>query len=150
MKQVNRFQSPCSSQLRTAMGGLFVALVLAWSAPAQANPAKAAADREFAQAVKFFKEGRQSHAFGIFIAMANRGDVDAARIALFMHGYGATLYGMHWEAGEEDVEYWTNLVANSARSGRPQPDFVPVAVSRGKVRQVRGTAHQNTGVVGNR
>lgn len=128
-------------QLRCALAVLVVAAGLAIASPAaRANPAVKAMEREFTEAVDQFKQGRRSLAFGKFIRLANRGDVDAARIALFMHAYGATLWGAHWEADREDLEYWTTLVKNSQTAGRPQPVFEPVQmVQKSKIKQVRGT-----------
>lgn len=126
-------------QLRFTLAALVAAVAFALAAPAHANAAKAA-EREFADAVQQFKEGRRAHAFGMFIALANRGDVDAARIALFMHQFGPTLYGTHWEASRDDIEYWNTLLRNSSTAGRAQPDFVPLAaVPKTKVKQVRTT-----------
>jgi hypothetical protein len=128
-------------QLRFALAALVAAVAVAIVSPAaRANPAAKATEREFAEAVEQFKQGKRSLAFGKFIRLANRGDVDAARIALFMHGYGPTLWGAHWEADREDVEYWTTLVRNSATAGRPQPAFEPIAVvPKVKVKQVRSS-----------
>jgi hypothetical protein len=124
-----------SGPIRAALAAVAVAMAMA-AVPAAAG--SKLTDREYAEAVSAFKSGRQSEAFGRFIALANRGDVDAARIALFMHSFGPVLYGTHWEAGQEDMEYWTTLVRNSsAASSRPQPDFVPLAVAPAKkVKQV--------------
>lgn len=104
---------------------------------AGAAEAAAPVEREFEQAVRSFRAGRTSDAFGQFIELANRGDVDAARIALFMHTYGPVLYGKHWDAGSKDVAYWTSLVRNSGTSGRPLPEFQPTVLtpSKGKTRQ---------------
>ena len=109
------------------------ALLLAAGASAFAA---APVEREFEDAVRAFRSGRTSEAFGRFIELANRGDVDAARIALFMHGYGPVLYGKQWEAGPQDVAYWTNLVRNSGTSGRPLPEYPPTVLypSSGKGR----------------
>ena len=86
--------------LRFALAALVAAVALSVASPsARANLAAQAAEREFADAVEQFKQGKRALAFGKFIRMANRGDVDAARIALFMHTYGPTLWGAHWEAG---------------------------------------------------
>lgn len=123
--------------LRLALAAVVAAAAFGLASPAHAN-ASQIADREFADAIQQFKQGRRSHAFGMLIALANRGDIDAARIALFMHSYGPTLWGTHWEAGHEDVEYWTSLVRNSSTAGRPQPAFQPLAVvPKGKLKQVR-------------
>lgn len=143
-KQVCSFASQFfTRQLRWTLAALLAAVSLALPAAAHANGARTVAEREFQEAVQQYHAGRKAEAFGRFIALANRGDVDAARIALFMHGYGPLLYGKHWEAGREDIEYWQNLVRNSsAASVRAQPDFVPLAVApaKGKARQVRTAA----------
>ncbi|RYF18114.1 MAG: hypothetical protein EOO30_04755 [Comamonadaceae bacterium] len=152
MRHTARIPTLGAQHLRAAALAAAAAVTIAFAGPAIANPAQAAADRQFAQAVQFHKEGRHAPAFGLFIDLANRGDVDAARIALFMHQYGPMLYGKHWEAGREDVEYWTTLVRNSSVAGRQQPDFVPLAVvAKGKhVKQVRAPARPVTGELGNR
>jgi len=104
-----------------ATAGLLLALGQALPARAFQNPT----EREFSEAVQQFKAGRRAEAFGRFIALANRGDVDSARIALHLHTYGSVLYGAQWEAGREDVEYWTTLVRNSPTAGRGQPEYKP-------------------------
>jgi hypothetical protein len=102
-----------------APGVLAAACILAPApAPAQASEA------EFSAAVQRFREGRTSDAFGRFTRLANDGDADAARIALFLLRYGPTLYGSHWDAQTEDVEYWNNLAASSL--GRAAPVFRPL------------------------
>jgi hypothetical protein len=94
---------------------------------AGAFPAAASgvADAEYDAAVQAFRAGRTSDAFGRFIELANRGDVDAARIALFMNAYGPVLYGKYWEAGSQDVAYWASLVRNSPKAGRALVEFQP-------------------------
>jgi len=152
MRHTIRIPTFGAHPLRAAGLAVVAALALAFAGPALANPAKAAADRQFAQAVQFHKEGRHGPAFGLFIDLANRGDVDAARIALFMNQYGPMLYGKHWEAGREDVDYWTTLVRNSSPAGREQPDFtaLPVVAKGKQVKQVRFPARPATGEMGNR
>ena len=118
---------------KTGLAGAAVAMLLALGVPETANASLA--QRDFDEAVNSFKDGRRSEAFGRFIALANRGDVDAARIALFLHNYGAVLYGTHWEAGREDMEYWNTLVRNSSpASARAEPAFDPLAVAPQKTR----------------
>jgi hypothetical protein len=90
-----------------------------------ANPA----DAEYALAVSDFRAGRTSPAFGQFMELANRGDVDSARVALFMHAYGPVLYGKQWDALPADVAYWTSLVRNSGTSARPVPEFAPTVLN---------------------
>ena len=113
-----------------ATAGLVFALGQALPAKAFENPTQ----REFSEAVQQFRNGRRSEAFGRFIALANRGDVDAARIALHLHTYGSLLYGTQWEAGRDDVDYWTTLVRNSPTAGRGQPEYAPFVAQPIKVK----------------
>ena len=82
-----------------------------------------ASDAEFAAAIGKHKEGRWADAYGRLVDLANRGDPDAARVALFMLRYGPVLYGSHWDASTEEVEYWQNLTATGW--GRSAPVFKP-------------------------
>jgi len=109
------------------------AALLMYSLP---SGAASPVEREYDAAVKSFRTGRLAEAFGQFIALANRGDVDSARIALFMHSYGAVLYGKQWEAGPQEVAYWNMLVRNSGASARPLPEYQPTVLKpgAGKVR----------------
>jgi hypothetical protein len=102
------------------------ALLMVFSLPcAAASPV----EREYADAVRSFRNGRLSEAFGQFMEIANRGDVDAARVALFMHSYGPVLYGKQWDAGPQNVAYWSMLVRNSGTSARPMPEFQPTVLT---------------------
>jgi hypothetical protein len=123
-----------------------------------AAPATAAgiADIEYDNAVRSFRAGRTSDAYGQFIELASRGDVDAARIALFMHAYGATLYGKHWDAGDQDVAYWKVLVRNSGTSARPVAEFQPTLLTPQKQKPkvasgkgARAASLKNVAVSGN-
>ena len=111
--------------MRPGIKTLVSAFVLAAAAATLPASASRLADAEYDAAVQAFRAGRTSDAFGRFIALANRGDVDAARIALFMHSYGPVLYGKYWEAGKDDLAYWTSLVRNSPNAGRPIAEFQP-------------------------
>ena len=106
----------------------FAAALLMFGLP---SGAASPVEREYEAAVESFRSGRTSDAFGRFIELANRGDVDSARIALFMHSYGAVLYGKQWEAGLQDVAYWNALVRNSGTSARALPEFQPTVLTRG-------------------
>jgi hypothetical protein len=90
---------------------------------------------DYAQAVQLYRQGRVSAAYGMFVAAANNGDPDAARVALFMLRYGPVLYATHWDASTEEVENWS-LLARSARA-REQPAFRPLqAEPREKAKSV--------------
>ena len=91
----------------TARGAVIAAMastLLAFSLPSGAT---SPVEREYEQAVHAFRTGRTSEAFGRFVDLANRGDVDSARVALFMQSYGPALYGKQWDAGPENVAYWS-------------------------------------------
>lgn len=131
-----------AQRIRRTFAGFVTMLLLALSLP---SGAASPVEREYADAVKSFRSGRLSEAFGQFMAIANRGDVDAARVALFMHMYGPVLYGKQWDAGDQNVAYWTMLVRNSGTSARAMPEFKPTVLvpSRAKATpakaRVRGT-----------
>lgn len=121
----NSTRSPRTRGLRSAFAAAATVLLVAVSAPAGAGNL---VEREYAEAVQTFRAGRTSEAFGRFMDLANRGDVDAARIALFMHQYGQPLYGKHWDAGPQNVAYWASLVRNSGTSARPTGEFAPTVL----------------------
>ena len=66
-------------------------------------------DPGLAQAVKEYRAGRWSAAYGQFMTLANNGSIEAARIALFMHRHGVQLYGSDWAATDEDLELWSRM-----------------------------------------
>jgi hypothetical protein len=119
---------------RAALVGLVAATVFGFSLPAVAAPGAVLVDQEYATAVQSFRAGRTSVAFGQFIDMANRGDVDSARIALFLHAYGPVLYGKQWDVLPKDVAYWTGLVRNSGTTARAMPDFPVTVLQPARVR----------------
>jgi hypothetical protein len=81
----------------------------------------------FADAAGSLRAGRHAEAYGRFVALADEGDVDAARIALVMHRYGPELFGSEWDASGEQLAAWTAESEAAARrdlaipGGRPQP-----------------------------
>jgi hypothetical protein len=102
------------------MKGMGCAMALAVPAvPIHASPH----EQQFQYAVQQYKAGRYSVAFGRFVALANRGDPDAAHFALFMNKYGPTLYGSWWDADPTEVAHWSTLVRD--QQGRLQPVYVP-------------------------
>jgi hypothetical protein len=71
--------------------------------------AAAGTDPDYTQALQDYRAGRWSSAFGRMIPLANNGNVEAARIALFMQQHGRLLYNSDWEASEEDIELWSKM-----------------------------------------
>jgi hypothetical protein len=132
-------------QWRLAFAGLVAAAILGVSSPAKAAPAASLVDHEYAAAVQSFRTGRTSMAFGQFMEMANRGDVDAARVALFMYSYGPVLFGKQWDVLPKDVAYWSGLVRNSGTTARAMPDF-PVTVLQPTRNRAVTTAAKPAGV----
>ena len=59
------------------------------------------------QALKSYQQGRWSGAYGRFAYLADMGDPDSARIALFMLRYGPRLYGTPWSASPTQIEEWS-------------------------------------------
>lgn len=104
---------------RTSLAPLFLACALAGVA-AHAEPID---ERAFAEAVASYRAGRASEAYGRFHKLAQRGDADAARIALFMLRHGPILFGTYWDASTEDVQDFTRLAVTGAQ--RTPPEFVP-------------------------
>jgi hypothetical protein len=126
---------------RRNVAAVIAAMLMMFSMPSgAANPA----EREYDDAVRTFRAGRMSHAFGKFIDLANRGDVDSARIALFLHSYGPVLFGKQWDASEQDIAYWTMLVRNSGTSARTLPEFAPTVLTPSKPKSSPGPAKPRT------
>ena len=101
---------------------LITSACLAMLAPALGTAAQPDA---YDQAVTQYQQGRWADAYGRFMALANAGDADAARTALFMYRYGPQLYNAYWDAMPAQVQRWERLAASS--QGRGTPVFQPVA-----------------------
>lgn len=98
------------SILRSA---LRISCVAAFCLSAVALPAAARESRnEYQDAIRQYKDGRLAEAFGRFVALANKGDADAARIAIFMHRFGPPLYGRYWDLSPHEAESWTRLIGS--------------------------------------
>lgn len=104
------------------LASVFAVYLLTATAPATAA---AKDDWAFNEAVGQYQRGQWADAYGRFIALANDGDRDAARIALFMYRYGPRLYGSHWDASPDDVEVWEQLGTQSPKTFRAAPVFKP-------------------------
>lgn len=88
-----------------------------------AFPAWAASDPSFDLAVRSYRAGRYSDAYGKLIPLANNGNEQAARIVLFMYAHGPLLYGTAWDASSEDIELWSRLAGERAAR---QPGYDPL------------------------
>ena len=81
--------------------------VLCTSTPERTATPRTAFAPTFADAAEALRAGRHAEAYGRFVALADEGDVDAARIALVMHRFGPALFGSPWDASVEQVAQWT-------------------------------------------
>lgn len=68
-----------------------------------------------------YRQGELGAAFVKFSTFANKGDPDAARIALFMHLHGPALYGRYWRASADEVRLWRQLGAAAVASPPRRP-----------------------------
>jgi hypothetical protein len=93
-----------------------------WTATA-ASTLGAPAEAGCSDAARQHQKKCWSHAYDRFITLANRGDADAARLALFMHHYGPQLYGSDEDPSAQEVEAWTQLAAQAA--SRHHPAYQP-------------------------
>jgi hypothetical protein len=98
--------------------------------------AHAAPDSEFREAVASYRAARYSEAFGKLMGLANRGDSDAARMVLFMHQYGPTLYGSYWDLNPDEILMFQQVAQLARQRAQPvfQPTSEPVRVSTQKPR----------------
>ena len=69
-----------------------------------------------ARAVDAFRAGRFPEAYGRFVRLADLGDAEAARLALWMYQRGPTLFGREWDATPEQIADWS---AHATRRGLP-------------------------------
>jgi hypothetical protein len=70
----------------------------------------AAQEDMYADALRLYREGRWSAAYGRFLRLADGGNADAARIALMMLRHGHDLYGTEWTAAPSQVAQWESMV----------------------------------------
>ena len=80
------------------------------------HPSGAVAAPTFAEASLLFRDGRHAAAYGRFVTMANEGDMHAARVALVMHRFGATLFGSDWDATTEELAEWSRLARSAEQA----------------------------------
>lgn len=125
---MNVHQTPARVAIRRRqpfLAAFVTAVLLGISLPSGAADV---AQGGYDQAITAFRAGRTSEAFGQFQELANHGDVDAARIALFMISYGPSLYGKQWDALPVQLDRWNRLVQASGTAARPIPGFEPAIV----------------------
>lgn len=91
---------------RSALAGTLRGAVAALLAPAAAFATAAPAAPLHALAVGAFRAGRFPEAYGRFVRLADRGDAEAARLALWMYQHGPTLFGREWDATPEQLARW--------------------------------------------
>jgi hypothetical protein len=63
----------------------------------------------FTAAMTKYKLGQWPAAYGRFVALADQGHPEAARIALIMLRHGVTMYGSDWGASQPQIDQWTKL-----------------------------------------
>lgn len=87
------------------------AVVLTLSAVAAEGQTASEADIAFDMAQLAYERSHWPEAYAGFLLLADSGHAEAARIALLMHRYGPRLYGLHFEAGDAQVDRWSRLWA---------------------------------------
>lgn len=74
-------------------------------------------DAQFDEALALYRQARWAGAFGRFCTLADRGNADAARLALLMVRYGPQMHGSAWTASQPQIDHWLALTAKT----RPTP-----------------------------
>lgn len=90
--------------------GLACALVV--TLPTQAYAEVVSGNQSFTYAVELYKSGKFSAAYGRFQALANAGDLQSAKIALFMARNGALLYSTEWSATQSEIDRWLAMTSD--------------------------------------
>lgn len=88
---------------------------------ASAGAGVANQDQAFDEALALYRQGSWSGAYGRLSALADKGHVEAARVALLMLRHGSKMHGNDWGASQAQIQQWTTL----ARS--PMPSLAAVA-----------------------
>ncbi len=112
------------SLLLAAGAAAFVAVAAA-PAPETARGALSQAERDanrYADASRWFRQGRHAAAYGRVAALADGGHLPSAQLALVMHDQGVALFGSEWSASPDQRRRWNTLVINAARQRVERPD----------------------------
>lgn len=75
-----------------------------------AEPTLESSEDEFEAALESYQRGHWAAAFAAFARLADRGHVQAARIALQMLRYGPQLYGHTFSAPDGAAERWARAM----------------------------------------
>lgn len=73
-------------------------------------------DVALSDAMEQYKQGRWSAAYGRFVALADQGHAEAARIALLMLRHGAKMYGHDWSASQPQMDEWMKLALQPTKT----------------------------------
>lgn len=76
----------------------------------------------YADASRWFRQGRHAAAYGRVAALADGGHLPSAQLALVMHDQGRALFGSEWSASPDQRRRWNTLVINAARQRMELPD----------------------------
>jgi hypothetical protein len=101
---------------------LLATLVLAASSPASAREEADAQPVRLEQARADYDAGHYRQAFDAFTRLADRGDPEAARIAVLMARYGTRLYGEEFSVTAAQARRWTSLVEGTNLANRQPAD----------------------------
>ena len=119
------FSTLMTSFCASAAGTLRVACVAGLCLGGAGFTAAHAGEQDYAEAIQQFRDGRLADAYGRFRELANHGDADAARIAIFMYKFGPSLYGRQWDLTPHQVQAWETLAKSaSAREELPVLTYV--------------------------
>lgn len=102
-----KFAATSLAMIVFAAGGL--PTVSAAQPSAAPRAASTIAERQYANAVSSFRQGRYPEAFGRFVALADAGYAPAAEQALWMYRHGPTLFGREWDSNSEQLAAWARL-----------------------------------------
>jgi hypothetical protein len=98
--------------------GTFVCVLVAL---ATTGLAAGTGDAQFDEALALYRQARWAGAFGRFCALADRGNADAADLALLMVRLGPQMHGSAWTASQPQIDRWLALTAKAR----------PISVSAG-------------------
>lgn len=101
---------------------LLATFALAASTPAAARDEADVPVVRLEQARADYDAGRYRQAFDAFSRLADRGDAEAARIAVLMARHGPRLYGDDFTVSAEQATRWTSLVEGTSVAKRQPAD----------------------------